>query len=69
MLEYTTEQKYNWLVSKLKLTDIDYYEQDAFLNFPDKLFVLFDHTEPPLKVDRVICRLMANEHIPRGEVE
>lgn len=29
---YTTEQKYKWLLSMLKVVNVDYYEQDAMLH-------------------------------------
>jgi hypothetical protein len=28
---FTTEEKYNWLISKLKIGDIDFWESDAFI--------------------------------------
>ena len=55
----TYREKWEWLCSKLKIEDICYMEQDAYLVFPDKIF--FQFNELP-SVETLLSRMMKAEH-------
>lgn len=50
----STEQKYNWLLSQLRISDIDLYEQDALLRFKKGSSVYFQFSSEPKSVDEAV---------------
>ena len=62
----TTEEKYNWVLSKLVITDIDAWEKDALVQLDTSIYFQFwDDTIPfvgSLAVDKAIEWAIKNEN-------
>lgn len=59
MKEYTVEEKYKFLLSKLDIHDVDYWEQDALIGMPSTYFQFNGQTLP--SADDVVKALMNNQ--------
>lgn len=46
MREYSTEEKYNYLLDRLELEDVDFYEKDGMVRFKP-LYFQFGSNEAP----------------------
>lgn len=62
MREYSTEEKYQYLLSKLKAEYIDLYEQDALLEMPTGIYYQFSD-EKQYDIDSAIQWAMNDEGI------
>lgn len=58
----TTKQKYDYLLSKLKITDIDPFELDAYLGMPNKLYFQFSVDSSFTSVDNAVESAMLAEN-------
>lgn len=72
-MSYTTEQKYKWLLSQLQITDIDWWENDAFLSANKKWYFQFPsqplleatpagYEEDVLDINKAVERCMENDN-------
>lgn len=62
-MTYTTEQKYAYICSKLRVTDVDLWEQDALLSLGSTYFQFGGGDVYPPDADTAIVRLMREEHL------
>jgi hypothetical protein len=50
----TLQQKYDFLISRLKVHYIDIEEQDALVSMPGSIYVQFHHKQDPTDLDTLI---------------
>jgi len=51
---FTTEQKYEWLLSKLRITDVDYWEHDALISLPNRICFVAQDINKVFTVDQAV---------------
>lgn len=53
-MELTTQQKYDWLLSKLELQDVDLWEKDAMIGLPERLYLQFSEESDIFSMDNCV---------------
>ena len=60
---FTTEQKYEWLCSNLKITNIDYWEHDALISLPNNLYFVARNINEVATIDQAVEIAMRREGV------
>lgn len=60
-MNYTYEEKYKWLLSKLEIRDIDYFEQDALIILEEDLYFQFPSSKGTPDIDSAVEYSMSQE--------
>jgi hypothetical protein len=57
----TLQQKYDWLLKQLKVTDVDAFERNALVRLRNAIYFQFSDAKDIIDMDKVVTQAMKDE--------